>query len=207
MFFLLFADKDSGKGKCALFQCPIEGCSKLFSCQKAIDSHIILGKCSLEENISTKVTEKAKDIYAKKVTNLFPTMTKSLHLPVKNVEGESKLIMGWAAKEPKLYKAFSDTQKAFMVNKFEIGKTTGCKVDPYQASEEMRKSGKYQKEEFLSGQQIGAFFSRLCQEEKKATPADIKAVKHEETKDGIILEVKEVFRQERKSKKRSQKKS
>ena len=168
----------------------------MFKSQKAIDTHIILGNCSHNENNSTVtvVTEKAKHIYSRKVNSLFPTKTKNLSLPVKNVDGESKLSVGWAAKEPKSRSAFSDRQKGFMIEKFEYGKMTGRKVDPYLAAEEMRICGKFKKEEFLSGQQICSFFSRLCQAEKNATPADWKAIKHEEMKDTIKLGVEEVFK-------------
>ena len=51
----------------------------------------------------------------------------------------------------------------------------------------------------LSGQQISSFFSRLCHVEKKATPVDIEAVKHE---DRIIIEVETYFGSTQKNKQR-----
>ena len=68
------------------------------------------------------------------------------------MDGESKLSVGWAAKEPKSCSAFSDRQKGFMIEKFGHGKMSDRKVDPYLATEEMRICGKFKKEEFSSGQ-------------------------------------------------------
>lgn len=59
-----------------------------------------------------------------------------------------------------------------MVEKLNIGKLTGNKVDPYLAVEQMRTCGKFSGEEFLSGQQISSLFSRLFQQDKKSCSAD-----------------------------------
>ena len=53
-----------------------------------------------------------------------------------------------------------------MLDKFNIGKFTGNKVDPYIAAEEMRHSGNFCREEYLSGQQIASNFSRLAHQRK-----------------------------------------
>ena len=54
-----------------------------------------------------------------------------------------------------------------MTEKFNIGKISGCKIYPYTASEYMRLSGIFERVEFLTGQQICNYFSRLAQQDKK----------------------------------------
>ena len=80
-----------------------------------------------------------------------------------------------------------------MKEKYNVGKTTGRKVDPYSAAEEMRNSGKFKRAEFLSGQQISSFFSRLCQNEKKTSAEDYEAAELEDTKQNIKLTAQSLF--------------
>ena len=101
--------------------------------------------------------------------------------------------MGWALKEIKTRISFNTSQKQFMKEKYNVGKTTGRKVDPYSAAEEMRNSGKFKRAEFLSGQQISSYFSRLCQNEKKTSAEDYEAAESEDTKQNIKLTAQNLF--------------
>lgn len=80
---------------------------------------------------------------------LMPPVEPSLEEP------KSSLLLGWAVKETRSSVPFSSKQKVFMVEKLNIGKLTGNRVDPYLAAERMRTCGM----QFLSGQQISSFFS------------------------------------------------
>ena len=82
-------------------------------------------------------------------------------LPIMTVNVEIKLNVCWAVKEPKSHCTYSDAQKAFMVEKFDIGKITGLKMDLYFASDEKRNTGKYKRDEVLSGQNLCPLFSHF----------------------------------------------
>ena len=75
--------------------------------------------------------------------------------------------MGWALKENRKRNAFTKGQNEYMTEKINIGKISGCKIDPYTAAEDMRSSGNFERVEFLTGQHIGSYFSRLAQQNKK----------------------------------------
>ena len=68
-----------------------------------------------------------------------------------------------------------------------MGKISGRKSDPFTCAQEMREikdeHGKYMftREEYLTGQQIGAYFSRLALKDRKADTDDYLAAE-EETK-------------------------
>lgn len=66
-------------------------------------------------------------------------------------------------------------------------------VDPYIAAEEMRLHGNFSRQEFLSGQQISSFFSRLCQQERKSTLEDVEAAEEEDRKDQLKHKVKNIL--------------
>ena len=75
---------------------------------------------------------------------MFPSnMDQNICLPIMTVNVEIKLNVRWAVKEPKSHCTYSDAQKAYMVEKFDIGKITGRKMDLYFASDERRNTGKY----------------------------------------------------------------
>lgn len=79
------------------------------------------------------------------------------------------------------------------MKKFNIGKFTGNKVDPYLAAEQMRVCGKFSREEFISGQQISSFFSRLFHQDKKSCSTDYEAAVYEETKDNFKSAIEDIL--------------
>ena len=93
--------------------------------------------------------------------------------------------MGWALKVSKTRTNFTDGQLSYMLDKYNQGKFTGRKVDPYVAAAEMRGNEEFKREEFLSGQQIGSHFSRLCQRDRKTSSEDYEAAKFEENKETL----------------------
>ena len=67
--------------------------------------------------------------------------------------------MEWSLQAKGKRNAFTKGQKEYMTEKFNIGKTCGCKIDPYTAAEDMRLSSRFERVEFRTGQKIGSFFS------------------------------------------------
>ena len=91
-------------------------------------------------------------------------------LPVEDLQ--NTLPMGWALKSTAKKRRFSDEQKKYLLEIFQIGEQTGKKVDPASASKMMRTARnidgtrKFKKEDFLSSRQIAGFFSRTAAKKK-----------------------------------------
>ena len=75
---------------------------------------------------------------------------------------------GWVLKQLKKPYRLNEQQKAYLEAKFNIGQSTGRKVDPDVVSKEIRRArGKdgerlFGVSEFLTPQQVSSFFSRLA---------------------------------------------
>ncbi|CAC5383981.1 unnamed protein product [Mytilus coruscus] len=136
------------------------------------------------------LSDKSKIIYAKKLSNAplcCPDMT------AENVFEDDNLVnrcCGWALKSKKKKTVFNQKQKDFMIEKFQIGKRTGSKVDANTASEEMR-SGHlgFSKDEFLTGQQIGSYFCRLAQQDRNSDSNDYRAADEENRRSILKKEI------------------
>ena len=161
--------------------CPKEGCVREFSSNAYLDQHLILGNCNYQSEKQC-LTDRAKSLYFKKIHDGFPS---SSSLYVEEIESsivnnDDKVnLMGWAVKTKRKKVVFTDAQIQFIQQKFDIGKRTGKKVDPFCAAAEMRKLKQFEQKDFLSGQQIASRFSRLAQKDRKG---DFAAAKDEEKK-------------------------
>ncbi|CAC5386463.1 Synembryn-A,Synembryn,Synembryn-B [Mytilus coruscus] len=81
-----------------------------------------------------------------------------------------------------------------MKEKFDIGKVSGRKVDPFQAADEMRQlqeDGKYvfSRKDYLTGQQITAYFSRLALKDRKTDLEDFRSAEEETNKRCLKQEI------------------
>lgn len=169
--------------------CPLENCIREFKNKETLDQHILQGQCEhqLEKEA---LSDKSKIIYAKKLSNAplcCPDMT------AENVFEDDSLVnrcCGWALKSKKKKTVFNQKQKDFMIEKFQIGKRTGSKVDANTASEEMR-SGHlgFSKDEFLTGQQIGSYFCRLAQQDRNSDSNDYRAADEENRRSILKKEI------------------
>ena len=78
-----------------------------------------------------------------------------------------------------------------MKDTFDSGKKSGRKIDPYRAAEEMRdlRSDKnklmFTKAEYLTGQQIANFFSKLAVKDRKMESHDFIAAENEIKKERL----------------------
>ncbi len=102
--------------------------------------------------------------------------------------------MGWALKAAAKRKRFSETQRKYLTDVFVNGEATGHKADPSKVSKAMRKAKNpdgtrtFNKDHFLTSQQISGFFSRLAR--KKALHSNDSA-RNDETDDEDDLDVDE----------------
>ena len=125
-------------------------------------------RCSKSVERAT-LLDRAKTEYA---TRLLEGVGKIPTLP--NTLGTSastctkRLQEGWALKQMKKPYRFSDKQKSYLVEKFNIGQDTGRKVDPEVVAKEMRREKDengvrlFTISEFLTPLQVSSFFSRLA---------------------------------------------
>lgn len=95
--------------------------------------------------------------------------------PKEILSNTAELEKGWALKCKREIKRFSERQKSFLIQKFDMGDKSGMKCDPEDVSAEIRtvrdKKGVrvFSVGEFSSAAQIASYmyFSRLCMQKKK----------------------------------------
>ncbi|VDH98793.1 Hypothetical predicted protein [Mytilus galloprovincialis] len=173
------------------YDCPKDGCIKSFSSNETLDNHLLLGDCNYVQVIS--VHDKAKIMYGTKVNSLFIN-TQSVSIPSDSVVGESGLRQGWALKTKKKRVIFSDAQRKYMHDRFYAGKRTGSKVDPFRAAEEMRNMKEedqylFKRNDYLTGQQISSYFSRLAMKDRNSEPGDFKSAEEEDSKHELKIKI------------------
>ena len=164
---------EDGSSSSALFFCPEEGCVMTYQRYSSLEQHIQCGKHKRALEQET-LLDRAMLKYAyelekgrSKVEELCDVACsrKETDLQVPN----RPLPMGWALKSSFIRKTrFHSTQKDYLQKKFEIGELSGRKLDPVIVSQEMKiakdSSGNrlFSSSEFLTGQQIQSFFSRMA---------------------------------------------
>ena len=86
-----------------------------------------------------------------------------------NLTTQSSLPMGWALKSSHVRRTrFTEKQKDYLTSKFRIGETTGQKADALSVAKSMMTARDsngnrfFASSEFLTGQQVSSFFSRLA---------------------------------------------
>ena len=99
--------------------------------------------------------------------------------PLECEEAVSIVEEGWALKETKKLHRFTETQKAYLEAKFNIGQATrGRKLDCETVAREMRRSTGpdgnrlFRVSEFLTAQQVSSFFSRIVAKSRNNIPMD-----------------------------------
>ena len=106
---------------------------------------------------------------------------------VANKQSRERLTEGWALRPAKKAYRFSEKQKAYLTAKFNIGQSTGRKVDASLVARDMRRAhgsnGErlFKSTEFLTSQQISSYFSCLSCQQTLAHEADLTAIEDEIT--------------------------
>lgn len=153
-----------------LFSCPETNCWSTFTKNGNLMLHLDIGNHSLIKS-SLLLSDRAKLSYSSKIETKCITMPQMD--PNEILSNTAELDKGWALKCKREIKRFSEEQKKFLVQKFDMGEKSGMKCDPEDVSAEMRtvrdKKGDrvFSVGEFLSAAQIASYFSRLCMQKKK----------------------------------------
>lgn len=159
------AEGDAGVG---VFQCPSEGCIKVYQRYSALEKHLSYEKCKLLPERAT-LLDQAKEMYHLKLTegkSAGATSHDERTVTREASANTNQLATGWALKQTKKSGRLSETQKKYLNEKFSIGQQTGHKVDPLSVARDMRYARNaegnrlFTKDEFLSEQQIQSYFSR-----------------------------------------------
>ncbi|KAK3101223.1 hypothetical protein FSP39_001902 [Pinctada imbricata] len=191
---ILFLDEDEEPPKkkraTELFYCELEGCGRSFATKRCMENHMLLGSCNFREE-KQSLCDRAKSIYSNKllISNAAHQINLSATL-CSNGAKENTLNTGWALKSTKQRVVFNENQKEYVREQFQKGKKTGNKVDPYAAAVEMRNivvngKPKFSRAEFLTGQQIASYFSRISQQERKMDQYDFEAANEEIKKEDL----------------------
>uniref|UniRef100_A0A915HTK6 Uncharacterized protein n=1 Tax=Romanomermis culicivorax TaxID=13658 RepID=A0A915HTK6_ROMCU len=82
------------------------------------------------------------------------------------------LPMGWALRQRQGCKLFSEKQRRFLIQKFDMGIRNKQKFDAKAVAEEMRKNSEFEQSEFLLWQQILNFWSRELRKREQILESD-----------------------------------
>lgn len=157
------AEGDTGVG---VFQCPSEGCIKVYQRYSALEKYLSYEKCKLLPERAT-LLDQAKEMYHLKLTegkSAGATSHDERTVTREASANTNQLATGWALKQTKNSGRLSESQKKYLNEKFSIGQQTGHKVDPLSVARDMRYARNaegnrlFTKDEFLSEQQIQSYF-------------------------------------------------
>ena len=152
----------------ALFSCPEEGCTKVYRSNHYLINHLDFGKHQYKLHRETQCDHIRRQSAAKcsSLKAKIPETHKTSSAPT--ASSSNKVPRGWALKARKCSR-FTEKVKNFLLELFLLGEETGRKVTPPDASRRIRtlcREGTNQrlfdKEEWLTAQQIASYFSRLA---------------------------------------------
>lgn len=150
------------------FPCPNEGCVRVFQRFSPLERHLSFERCSksLERQTLLDIAKTQYAFLLEVGVGKMPTL-KSRELHVTDVS-ISKAEEGWALKEARKSYRSNEAQKSYLEAKYNIGQTTGRKLDAETVAREMRRSigpdgnRLFRVSGFLMPQQVSSFFSRLA---------------------------------------------
>ena len=165
-----------------LFPCPQEGCSSSFQSFESLQCHLNYGQHENKTSQESVYGHLRRDWVAK-FTTLLPENRPRAKSGVSSLTSSS-LPMGWALQKPRGGGTrYSSQVKEYLKARFDAGEESGCKADPHQVAIDMRNARNkgnarlFSREEWLSRNQIQAYFSRLSVLKRKqgsaATPPQV----------------------------------
>lgn len=168
------------------YPCPQDGCIRVFQRISSLERHLSLEKCttSLER---LPLLDLAKTEYASILREGVAPIPTLLSIATRT-SVSSAAQEGWALREAKKAYRFNEKQRSYLEAKFNLGQTTGRKLNPDIVAKEMRHAlgpdGKrlLQPSEFLTVQQITSYFGRLATKVRQqviTTDDDIYAAEEE----------------------------
>ena len=152
----------------ALFSCPEEGCTKVYRSNHYLINHLDLGKHQYKIRRETQYDHIRRQGAAKccSLKAEIPETHKTSN--ASTASSSNSVPRSWALKARKCSR-FTEKVKNFILELFLLGEETGRKVTRPDASRRIRtlcREGTNQrlfdKEEWLTGQQIASYFSRLA---------------------------------------------
>ena len=172
-----------------MFSCPEPGCTRQYVTSGRLERHI-----AAEAHTFQPRNEPIADIVKRKWADLFTGSGPADHASIEaelaavHLNESQTLPRGWALKKSKPSKRFPARVKQYLIDKFQVGETTGNKVDPLQVSVDMRcardEDGRrmFPAAECLSAQQIRGAFSRMAAAKRKGV-LDASSVNDDEVQD------------------------
>ena len=168
------ASSDNENG---LFSCPVEGCVSTFQRHCNLERHMHFEKCKFVEE-KYNLLDSAKILYAEKLQEGSSAQPFIAGAAVLSEQSVQVLPQGWALRSTKKAARFSAKQKAYLDEKFKIGKNTGHKADPAKVAKDMRHARledgnrRFNVDEFLTPQQIKSYFSRTAAKLRQGSEED-----------------------------------
>ena len=169
----------------AIYTCPEDGCTRVFQRHSALAKHLSAEKCirSLEKHTLLDLAKLGYQQILEEGVGVVPTMRA---ISMVNKQGTAILTEGWALRPTKRAYRFSEKQKDYLTAKFNIGESTGRKVDASLVARDIRRArgsnGErlFKSSEFLTTQQITSYFTRLSATLRQHThEVDIAAIEDE----------------------------
>ena len=154
----------------------MDGCICTYQTFHNLEHHLLFGKCKIRSERHT-LLDSAKVFYFQKLqegTTAQPTLAAPT---TSEVRLEPPLTQGWALKGTKMGTRFNENQRQYLDDKFQIGQESGHKADPERVSRDMRYAKtdngqrRFTMDEFLTAQQIQAYFSRTSAKLRHTTAA------------------------------------
>lgn len=152
-----------------VFNCSNDDCDRSFNTMTSLDNHLLLGNCNV--HVEKKVVDRCKVMYNNKLQTINAITIQSDDLEKENTTDVPEE-RGWALKVKKPKVLFTEAQKQYLSEKFNIGKVTGNKEDPAKVSRDMPyilKDGqkRFTREHFLTTSQVASYFSRLALKDRR----------------------------------------
>lgn len=161
------AAAESDEFSSELLTCPNEGCVKMYQRHSGLEKHLLFGQCKMVPERCTLLDAAKKKYHALLVEGSREAVSAALEQVDLSVSTNT-LPEGWALKTTKKFHRFSDTQKKYLEDKFNLGQATGQKQDPIYVARDMRFAKKmdgsklFKRDEYLTTQQVQSFFSRMA---------------------------------------------
>ena len=147
-----------------LFHCSNDGCIRIYQSYAALEKHLSFEKFDLREE-RAPLLDRAKTLYHHKLLEGARPII-SLEDRSGEASATSSLTRGWALKTTKSSRRFTEAQRNYLGEKFQIGQHTGHKLDPTVVARDMRYAKKsdgtrlFQPDDFLTATQVQSYFLR-----------------------------------------------
>lgn len=157
-----------GVGRQLLYPCQVEGCTKIYQTYGNWIRHITLGEHTMriERQVlrDFAIDEYARQIESSQLFSSFANVaeTQRNEDDRATVDAANALRVGWALKQKRKVKRFSQKQKDYLTTKFNEGAETNRKYNPQDVAKNMRRDPQFpSRDDWLTATQIASFWSRL----------------------------------------------